>query len=115
MDWVRVVRGAVSPVLAAYLVVLGALVAHRRSRSLRSGPRPTRDAGLVATATRGYAAFALIVALFYLVLGDRPPDFLVGALLEGLALTLLVLLAFALLDAAERRVRAWLARRAVAP
>ncbi|MBI4259703.1 MAG: hypothetical protein HY658_03960 [Actinobacteria bacterium] len=113
MDWELVLRQAVAPVLAAYLVVLGSLVATARARR-RPGPPPGRLTGRVlarrvlATVAGGFGFFLLIIVVFYFVLGGEDPTLVADALLGGSVLALgIVLPAFLVLTVAE----GWLRRR----
>lgn len=120
MDWEVVLRQAVSPVLAAYLVFLALLVTHARGR-VRAGRMRRRPGGagidpipfdraalarhLASTVAGGYPIFLGIILVFYLVLGDRTRSFVAEALLEGSALAVMVIPAFLLLSWVESEVR----------
>jgi Family of unknown function (DUF6256) len=124
MNVSRVLRQDVAPVGSAYLVLLVVLVWYAKSRR-RGGPtgpgRPSvagaaRDLtgpslvrSLAASLAAGYVVFALIIAVFYLVLGGQPKDFIPESLLQGSVLAFgVVLPAFVLLTLAES---AWRRRR----
>jgi hypothetical protein len=95
---------------SAYLVFLAIFVAHLRRSRDRGGPPvpaasvrgPASLAGAVAaTGLGGYAVFALVIVVFYLVLGDEPADFVPRSLAQGAVLAFgVVLPAFVLLGLA---------------
>jgi hypothetical protein len=92
-------------VLAAYLVYLGVLLAHRRgvSRQRRGGQIGNWTALLghvLGSALAGYLVFVVLVGVFYFVLGDQPSSFILRAAVEqaifgfGIVVPLLLLLAW---------------------
>ena len=96
-EWSRILRQAVAPVGAAYLVVLVMLLAYRRDRGERGAPDRAGRVGpvrgrrgwielaryVIGTAAGGYMIFLLIVVAFYFVLGGEGRDLLLEALREG--------------------------------
>lgn len=124
MNVSRVLRQDVAPVGSAYLGFLVVLVWYARSRrragaiglgrrSVAGPPReltwPSLLRSLAARVAAGYVVFALIIAVFYLVLGGQPKDFIPESLVQGSVLAFgVVLPAFALLTFFES---AWRRRR----
>ena len=118
MNLARVLRQDIAPVGSAYLVLLTVFVwyATRRTRWPETGePVPARRApdrmsllrAVAATVAGGYLVFALIIAIFYLVLGGQPSDFIPQSLVQGSILAFGIVLpsfvALTLGEAAWRR------------
>jgi hypothetical protein len=113
VNWPRVLRQVIAPVASAYLMFLAVFVwyAIRRSGSLprqRLVERANDLAWLalirrlVLTLAGAYLVFAAIIAIFYLVLGDQPRNFVPESLTQGAVLAFgVVLPAFLLLTWAE--------------
>jgi hypothetical protein len=115
----RVLRQDIAPVGSAYLVFLVVFIwyAARRRRGtppprLRSVliPADVRWAAalrlVVPTLVGAYLVFTLIIAIFYLVLGGQPRNFVPQALAQGSVLAFgIVLPAFVLLSWAEAGLR----------
>jgi Family of unknown function (DUF6256) len=120
MNVARVFRQDIAPVGSAYLVfgVVFVWYARRRRRRPETGEvLPTRRAldwksflrSVAATIAGGYLVFALIIAIFYLVLGGQPRNFIPQSLIQGSVLAFGVVLpafvALTLAEAAWRRGR----------
>ena len=110
-SWVDVVRHDVAPVLAAYLVYLGILVAYarggarRRAESRRSARWPDLIRYLLSMLAGGYLFFLLIVIVFYFVLGNEPRSFVTQALIQGSLLAFVIVgPAFLLLSWGQERL-----------
>ena len=116
----RVLRQDIAPVGSAYLVFVALFVwyaSRRRRRPETSDVVPTPRApdvksllrSVAATVAGGYLVFALVIAIFYLVLGGQPGDFIPQSLVQGSVLAFgVVLPAFVALTLAEA---AWRRRR----
>jgi hypothetical protein len=118
----RVFRQDIAPVGSAYLVFLIVFIRYAARR--RSGTSPPGQRSAAITAEIGWTAFlrllvlilvgaylvfALIIAIFYLVLGGQPRKFVPQSLAQGAVLAFgIVLPAFVLLTTAES---AWRRRR----
>jgi membrane protease YdiL (CAAX protease family) len=113
----RVLRQDIAPVGSAYLVFLVVFIwyATRRRRGTplprqRSVEVPVRWTAalrlVVPTVAGAYLVFTLIIAIFYLVLGGQPRNFVPQALAQGSVLAFgIVLPAFVLLTWAEAGLR----------
>jgi hypothetical protein len=94
MNVARVLRQDIAPIGSAYLVFVTVFVwyAKRRRRrpetseavpTPRAPDRKTFLRSVAATIAGGYLVFALIIAVFYLVLGGQPRDFIPQSLVQG--------------------------------
>jgi hypothetical protein len=122
MNLARVLRQDIAPVGTAYLVFVTVLVWYARRRGRAKRPDGTEGLctraapdwkrllrSVVATLAGGYLVFALIIAVFYLVLGGQPSDFIPLSLVQGSVLAFgIVLPAFVALSLAEA---VWRCRR----
>ena len=107
MNVSRILRQDIAPVGSAYLLFLVVLVWYARAR--RPGStwaqvrRPGQDVDpnrswpsilriMAMNLAAAYLMFALIIAIFYLVLGGQPRDFVPQSLLQGSVLAFGVVL-----------------------
>jgi hypothetical protein len=107
VDWERILRQAVSPVLGAYLVFLASFVAYRRAGPARPAIRGWRSLvrHVLTMAAAGYVFFAVVIAVFYFVLGGQSRAFIAEALAEGAVFSFAVVApALLLLTWAEHRL-----------
>jgi hypothetical protein len=107
-SWIRVLRQDVAPVASAYLVFLAIFAWYLRRRRHPGPPSASTIAGpprwpalarsVAGTVLGGYAFFALVILIFYLVLGGQPGNFISQSLAQGAVLAFgVVLPAFAIL------------------
>ena len=114
MSLTRVLRQDIAPVGSAYLVFLIVFIWYAARR--RSGTLPGQRSAAITAEVRwtaflrllvlmmagAYLVFALIIAIFYLLLGGQPRNFVPQSLAQGAVLAFgIVLPAFLLLTAAE--------------
>jgi hypothetical protein len=113
VNWARVFRQVIAPVASAYIVFLVVFVRYatrhsgsppRQLQAERSNelPWPALLRRLAVTLAGAYLVFALIIAIFYLVLGGQPRNFVPQSMAQGAVLAFgIVLPAFLLLTWAE--------------
>jgi glycerol uptake facilitator-like aquaporin len=121
LSWDAILRQAVAPTASAFAVFLVVFVWFARQAGHADAAPGSRLGNLawaqlirsvLRTLVSGYLVFALIIGIFYFVLGDEPRDFVPQSLVQGLVLGFgIVLPAFVILTAAECAVRRRLRKR----
>jgi membrane protease YdiL (CAAX protease family) len=113
MNLGHVLRQDIAPVGSAYLVFVIVFVwyaTRQRGRPGTSEAVPTRRAtdvmpllrSVAVTIAGGYLVFAVIITIFYLVLGEQPSNFIPQSLVQGSVLAFgIVLPSFVALTLAE--------------
>ena len=114
LPWQDALRQDVAPVLAGYILVLGCLIAYRRTRRNASGKqvnrcssgRPASLRYLASTFLGGFSFFLGIVAVFYFVISGQSRSIVAAALWQGSVLAFgMVLPAFLVWSRIEERRR----------